>query len=308
MEITIYYWIGFFVFVIFMLVLDLWVFNKKEHVISTKEALIWSWVWISLALIFNYIILHQFGSKLALEFLAWYVIEKSLSVDNLFVFIMIFSYFHIKKSLQHKVLFWWIIWALIMRAFFIWAWIKLIEMFHWMIYFFWAILIIWWIKMLFESKEDEDLEKKFIVRFLRKLIPIKNHSDDWHFFVKENWVLYATTLFVGLIMIEISDLIFALDSVPAVLAISNNMFIVYTSNIFAILWLRSLYFALSSFMSYFHYLKYWLSAILTFVWVKMIVQWAWIYEISIWHSLSIIWLILFLSVILSYIFPEKKEA
>jgi len=308
MEISIYYWLGFFVFVIFMLVMDLWVFNKKQHVISIKEALVWSWVWISLALIFNYIIYHQFWAKLWLEFLGWYVIEKSLSVDNLFVFIMIFSYFKIKKSLQHKILFWWIIWALIMRAIFIAAWIKLIENFHFVIYLFWWLLIFSWIKMLFESKEEENLEQKWIIKLLRKMIPIKPHTDDWHFFTKENGKTYATTMFVTLIMIEISDLIFAIDSVPAVLAISNNMFIVYTSNIFAILWLRSLYFALSSFMSYFHYLKYWLAAILTFVWVKMIIGGMNLYEISIWHSLWVIWLILFLSVMASYVFPNKNEA
>lgn len=307
MDISIYYWLGFFLFVIIMLVLDLWVFNKKDHVINIKEALTWSWVWISLAMVFNYIIYHQFGSKLGLEFLAWYVIEKSLSVDNLFVFIMIFSYFHIKKSLQHKILFWWIIWALIMRAIFIFAWITLIENFHFVIYIFWWLLIFSWIKMLFESKEEENLEQKWVVKLLRKLIPIKPHADDWHFFTKENNKIYATTMFVALIMIEISDLIFAIDSVPAVLAISNNMFIVYTSNIFAILWLRSLYFALNSFMSSFHYLKYWLAAILTFVWIKMILWWMKIFEISIWYSLWIIWTILFLSVIASYIFPEKKE-
>lgn len=307
MEISIYYRIGFFIFIIFMLVLDLWVFNKKQHVISIKEALVWSWVWISLALVFNYIIYHQFWAKLWLEFLGWYVIEKSLSVDNLFVFIMIFSYFKIKKSLQHKILFWWIIGAIIMRAIFIGAWIKLIENFHFVIYIFWWLLIFSWIKMLFESKEEEDLEQKWVVKLLRKLIPIKPHTDDWHFFIRENGKLCATTMFVTLIMIEISDLIFAIDSVPAVLAISNDMFIVYTSNIFAILWLRSLYFALSSFMSYFHYLKYWLAAILTFVWIKMIIGWMDLYEISIWHSLWVIWSLLFLSVIASYIFPIKKE-
>lgn len=307
MEVLIYYWLWFFAFVIFMLVLDLWVFNKKEHVVSIKEALTWSWVWISFAMIFNYIIYHQFWSKLGLEFLGWYVIEKSLSVDNLFVFIMIFSYFHVKKSLQHKILFWWIIWALFMRAIFIGVWIKLIENFHFVIYIFWWLLIFSWIKMLFESEEEEDLEKKWIVKLLRKLIPITKHNDDGHFFTKIDGKLYATTMFITLVMIEISDLIFAIDSVPAVLAISNNMFVVYTSNIFAILWLRSLYFALSSFMSYFHYLRYWLAAILTFVWVKMIIWGMKLYEISIGYSLWVIWWILFISVIASYIFPVKKE-
>lgn len=301
-----YYWIWFFAFVFIMLVLDLWVFNKKSHEIKVKEALIWSAVWITFALIFDTIIYFWFGWVKSLEFLTWYVIEKSLSVDNLFVFIMIFSYFHVKKIYQHKILFWWIIWALIMRALFIFGWIKLIENFHFVIYVFWAFLIITWIKMLFESKEEIEFEQKLMVRLLKKIIPISKHRDDWKFFIKENWKILATPIFVALILIEFTDLIFAVDSVPAILSISNDMFIVYTSNIFAILWLRSLYFALSWMMWNFVYLKYWLAWVLSFVWTKMLISSY--FEFPILLSLAIIIWFLWLSIGASYIFPPKKES
>lgn len=305
METQILFWIWFFIFVFIMLILDLWVFNKKAHEIKIKEAMIWSVVWISMAMIFNVIIYFWFGWEKALEFLTWYVIEKSLSIDNLFVFIMIFSYFKIKKIYQHKILFWWIIWALIMRAAFIFAWIKIIENFHWVIYFFWAFLIITWIKMLFENKEEIDLEEKTIVKFLKKIVPISQHKDDWNFFTIENWKRLATPLFVALVMIEFTDLIFAVDSIPAILAISNDMFIVYTSNIFAILWLRSLYFALSWMMWNFAYLKYWLAGVLSFVWIKMLISGY--YKFPILLSLWIIVCFLALSILISHFFPPKKE-
>lgn len=306
MQTPLYDWIWFFVFIIIMLALDIWVFNKKNHEVKIKEAIGWSVVWIGLAMIFNLIIYFQFWATRAMEFFTAYVIEKSLSVDNLFVFIMIFSYFHVKKMYQHKILFWGIIWALIMRAIFIFAWIKLMENFTYIIYIFGAFLIISGIKMLFESKEEIDLEKKTIMVFLKKILPVTKVNDDGNFFTKINWKTMVTPLFVALVMIEFTDLIFAVDSVPAVLAISNDMFIVYTSNIFAILWLRSLYFALNSFMSSFHYLKYWLAAVLMFVWLKMIVGWIDIH-IPTPASLWIIVTLLFLSVIASYVFPEQKE-
>lgn len=300
-----YYWIWFFIFVFIMLALDLWVFNKKAHEIKVKEAMIWSFVWITMALIFNFIIYLWFGWEKALEFLTWYVIEKSLSVDNLFVFIMIFSYFHVKKIYQHKILFWWILWALIMRAIFIFAWIKIIESFHAIIYIFWAFLIFTWIKMLFESKEEIEFEQKLMVRLIKKFIKVSKHKEDWDFFTIENGKKIATPLFVALLMIEFTDLIFAVDSIPAILAISNDMFIVYTSNIFAILWLRSLYFALSGMMWNFVYLKYWLAWVLSFVWTKMLISW--FYKFPILLSLSIIIWFLGLSIAASYIFPPKKE-
>jgi tellurite resistance protein TerC len=287
-----------------MLALDLWVFNKKAHEIKVKEAIIWSAVWISLAMIFNVIIYFGMGSEKALQFLSGYVIEKSLSVDNLFVFIMVFSYFNIKKIYQHKILFWWILWALIMRAVFIFAGIKMIENFHWITYVFWVFLIFTGIKMLFESKEEVALEEKAIVKLLKKIIPISKHADDGKFFTMENGKKMATPLFVALIMIEFTDLIFAIDSIPAILAISNDMFIVYTSNIFAILGLRSLYFALSGVMWSFVYLKYWLSWILSFVWFKMLISWYYTFPILV--SLGIISGFLILSILASYVFPPKK--
>lgn len=305
MELQTYYWIGFIVFVLIMLALDLWVFNKKAHEIKVKEAIIWSGAWISLAMVFNVIIYFQFGQQRALEFLTWYVIEKSLSVDNLFVFIMIFSYFNIKKIYQHKILFWGIVWALIMRAIFIFAGIKMIENFHWIIYVFWAFLVFTGIKMFFESKEEVALEEKAIVKFLKKIIPISKDTNDGSFFTQENGVKMATPLFVALIMIEFTDLIFAVDSIPAILAISSDMFIVYTSNIFAILGLRSLYFALAGVMGSFVYLKYWLAGILSFVWFKMLISWYYTFPIVV--SLGIIVLFLVASILASYIFPQKKS-
>ncbi|MDP2104166.1 MAG: TerC family protein [Candidatus Gracilibacteria bacterium] len=306
MQTPLYDWIGFFVFVIIMLALDIGVFNKKDHEIKVKEAIGWSVLWIGLAMAFNVIIYFQFGSQRAMEFLTAYVIEKSLSVDNLFVFIMIFSYFHIKKMYQHKILFWGIIGALLMRAIFIFAGIKLMENFHFIVYIFGGFLIVSGIKMLFESKEEIDLEKKTIMVLLKKILPVTKMNDDGNFFTRIDKKLFVTPLFVALIMIEFTDLIFAVDSVPAVLAISNDMFIVYTSNIFAILGLRSLYFALSSFMSSFHYLKYGLAAVLMFVGFKMIVAGFGI-EIHTLLSLGIVISLLTLSVGASYIFPEQKE-
>lgn len=305
MELQTYLWIWFILFVVWMLALDLWVFNKKQHEITTKEALIWSWVWVSLAIAFNILIYFIYGSETALEFSAWYIIEKSLSVDNLFVFIMIFSYFKIKKLHQHKILFWWILWALVMRAIFIYAWVKVLENFHWVIYVFWGFLIFTGIKMLFDEKEEIDLEKKLIVKAVKKIIPVTKSTESGNFFTIENGKKVATPLFIALIMIEFTDLIFAVDSIPAVLAISNNMFIIYTSNIFAILWLRSLYFALSWAMWHFVYLKYGLAAILTFVWTKMLISG--FYKFPIVWSLLIIISILILSIWAGYVFPEKKS-
>lgn len=306
MEVNIYFWIWFIVFVIFMLALDLWVFNKKAHEVKVKEAIIWSLVWIWLAFIFNIFLYFTLWKDLALEFTAWYLIEKSLSVDNLFVFIMIFSYFHIKKIHEHKILFYWILWALIMRAIFIFAWIKILESFHFVIYIFWVFLIFSAIKMLFEDKKEViDFEKKLIVRAVKKVIPVTKDSSSWTFFTFENWKKVATPLFLALIMIEFTDLVFAVDSIPAILAISNNMFIVYTSNIFAILWLRSLYFALAWMLGNFEYLKYWLAWVLAFVWVKMLISSVYKFDtvVSLWIIISFLWL----SILASYVIPKNKE-
>jgi tellurite resistance protein TerC len=305
MDTTSIFWVGFFIFVVFMLIMDLGVFNKKAHEIKTKEALIWSAVWIGLAGVFAGLIAHWFGSEKALQFVTAYVMEKSLSVDNLFVFIMIFSYFKIGKLYQHKILFWGILGALIMRAIFIALGIQIIESFHFVIYIFGAFLIVTAIKMLFESKEEIEFERKLIVRMLKRIMPITKEMDGGKFITMQNAKRAATPMLVALLMIEFTDLVFALDSIPAVLAISNDMLIVYTSNIFAILGLRSLYFALAGMMGNFVYLKYGLSAVLAFVGMKMLISG--FYHVDILVSLAVIVGCLTLSILASFLFPSKKN-
>ncbi len=305
MDVQTYFWEWFFLFVTIMLVIDLGVFNKKAHVVKTKEALIWSAVWIGCAGIFAGLIAHWLWSEKALQFVTAYVMEKSLSVDNLFVFIMIFSYFKIEQKHQHKILFWGIVGALIMRALFISLGIQIIESFHFVIYIFGAFLIVTAIKMLFESKEEIEFERKLIVRLLKKIMPISKEMDNGKFITMQNAKRAATPMLVALLMIEFTDLVFALDSIPAVLAISSDMFIVYTSNIFAILGLRSLYFALSGMMGNFVYLKYGLSAVLAFVGTKMLISG--FYHVDILVSLGVIVGCLTLSIVASYVFPSKKN-
>ena len=304
MVVDIYVWIGFLLFVFLMLALDLGIFHRKAHEVKIKEALIWSAVWISLAMIFNYGLYIFMGEQKALEFLTGYVIEKSLSVDNLFVFIMIFSYFNVPAKYQHRVLFWGILGALIMRAIFIFAGVALINKFHWIIYIFGAFLIFTGIKMLFHKDEKIDPEKNPLVRLFKKFMPVTATSHGEKFFVKLDGKTFATPLFVVLLLVEFTDLIFAVDSIPAILAITNDTFIIFTSNVFAILGLRALYFALAGITKYFYYIKYGLSAVLVFVGVKMtIVD---IYKIPIVYSLLIIMSILLLSIVFSLIFPKKE--
>lgn len=305
MVVDIYVWIGFLFFVFLMLALDLGVFHRKSHEVKIKEALIWSAVWISIALIFNYGIYVFMGEVKAMEFLTGYVIEKSLSVDNLFVFIMIFSYFNVEPKYQHRILFWGILGALIMRAIFIFAGVALINKFHWIIYIFGAFLIFTGIKMLFHKEEKLEPEKNPLVRLFKKFMPVTASSHGQKFFVKLDGKTFATPLFIVLLMIEFTDLIFAVDSIPAILAITNDTFIIFTSNVFAILGLRALYFALAGITQYFHYLKYGLSAVLVFVGVKMtIVD---IYKVPIIYSLLTILAIIIISVIASLLFPKKED-
>jgi len=296
-------WIGFNLFVLLMLILDLGVFHKKSHEVKTKEALLWTGIWIFLALLFNTGIYYFFGKEKAVEFLTGYIIEKSLSIDNIFVFLLIFSYFSVPAQYQHKVLFWGIFGALIMRIIFIFAGLELIHRFHWIIYVFGVFLIYTGIKMLFPSKEL-DPNKNPVLKLFKRFFPV---TDDYHgsaFFIKQDSKTIATRLFLVLLLIEVTDLIFAVDSIPAILAISDDPFIVYTSNVFAILGLRSLYFAVAGLNQYFHYLKIGLSAILVFVGIKMcIVDF---YKIPVTASLVIIISILLLSIIASKIFPKKK--
>ncbi len=298
-------WISFLGFVLLMLALDLGVFHRKSHEIKLKEALIWTGVWISLALIFNYGVYVFMGKEKAIEFLTGYVIEKSLSIDNLFVFIMLFTYFKVDVKYQHKVLFWGILGALVMRAIFIFAGVALINKFHWIIYVFGALLIFTGIKMVFQKEEQINPEKNPLVRLFKRFFPFTNEDQGGQFFVKKNGKRFATPLFVVLLIVEFTDLIFAVDSIPAILAITNDTFIIFTSNVFAILGLRALYFALAGITQYFHYLKYGLAAILVFVGVKMtIVDW---YKIPISTSLFVISGILVISVIVSVLFPKKEE-
>jgi len=303
MQTDLSFWIGFNVFVLLMLALDLGVFNRKAHEITIKEALIWTGVWISLAMCFNVLIYYWQGEVKALEFLAGYVIEKALSVDNIFVFVLIFSYFKTPTIHQHKILFWGIIGALIMRAAFIFAGVALLEKFHWTIYVFGVILIYTGYKMLAQKEKAIEPEKNPLIKIIRKIIPVTSKYHGGDFFIKQNGKLFATPLFLVLILIEVTDLIFAADSIPAILAITQDHFIVYTSNVFAILGLRSLYFALAGMMDKFQYLSKGLALILIFVGLKMsLVDF---YKLPIQIALLVIIVILILSVVASLTASKK---
>lgn len=297
-------WVIFNVFVLAMLALDLGVFHRKAHEIHIKEALLWSAVWITLALLFSGLLYFCRGQESALQFLTGYVIEKSLSVDNIFIFILIFSSFKVPAKYQHEVLFWGILGALVMRALFIAVGVTLIHQFHWIIYVFGAFLIFTGTKMALQSEIEIHPEKNPFLIFLRKFLPVTENYEGGKFFVKRAGKLFATPLFIVLLTVELTDVIFAVDSIPAILAISSDPFIVYTSNVFAILGLRALYFALAGVMKYFHYLRYGLSAILGYVGVKMVLSD--IYKIPTGVSLLVIAGILGLSVVASLLWPKKE--
>mgnify|MGYP001470752520 CR=1 FL=1 len=304
MEVSIWFWVIFNAFVLLMLTLDLGVFHKKLHVVSVKEAITWTGVWVFLALCFNVLVYYLFGETKALEFFTGYVIEKALSVDNIFVFVLIFSYFQIPAIYQHKILFWGIIGALIMRVIFIFAGVALLEKFHWTIYVFGAILIFTGIKMLFEKDKKMAPDKNPVIKLFKKIVPTTNELHADKFFVTINYKKYATPLFVVLIMVEITDLIFAVDSIPAILGVTQDQFIVYTSNVFAILGLRSLYFALANVIDRFKYLAIGLALILVFVGLKMLA--IDFYKIPIHYSLLVIFVILISSVVFSIIKTKKQ--
>ncbi|MDO6390763.1 TerC family protein [Pontibacter sp. BT731] len=305
MEVTASFWIGFNVFVLLMLALDLGVFNRKAHVVSVKEALTWSGVWISLALIFNGLIYYWFGEAKAVEFLTGYLIEKSLSVDNIFVFVLVFGYFQIPPIYQHKILFWGILGALVMRVIFIFAGVALIEKFHWTIYIFGAFLIYTGYKMFTEKGTQIDPENNPVIKFFRRMMPVTNQLHGDKFFVKVDGKRFATPLFLVLILIETTDLIFAVDSIPAILSITQDQFIVYTSNVFAILGLRSLYFALAHVVDRFVYLSYGLAVILAFVGTKMLL--IDIFKIPTFISLLVIAVILIFSIVLSFVKTRRDN-
>ncbi len=306
MSVNIFAWVGFNIFVLIMLAIDLGIFHKKSHEISLKESLAWTFVWVFLALIFNTGIYFFAGREPALAFLTGYLIEKSLSMDNLFVFLLIFSYFKVAPIYQHKILFWGIFGAIIMRAIFIAAGITLIKQFHWIIYIFGALLIYSGIKLIFEQAKEIHPERNPVIKIFRRFFPVTKDYVGGKFFVRQNSKIFATPLFIVLLVVETTDLIFAVDSIPAILSITQDPFIVYTSNVFAILGLRALYFTLSSIIRLFHLLNYGLAVILVFVGVKMLLEG--IFEIPIGISLAVVMGILILSVIASLIFPcSKKE-
>ena len=290
-------WIAFNVFVLGMLAIDLGVFHRKAHAVSLKEAGVWSCIWIGLALVFNFGVYYLWGQEKALEFLTGYVIEKSLSVDNLFVFLMVFQYFNTPAEYQHRILFWGIVGALILRAIFIATGSALLSNFHWMIYVFGGFLVVTGIKMFMQGDEKIDPEKNPVVRLFQRLMPVTHEYHGQNFFVSKDGKRHATLMMVVLIVVETTDVIFAVDSIPAIFAITTDPFIVYTSNVFAILGLRALYFMLAGVMEMFVYLKVGLSFVLVFVGVKMtLVD---VYKIPIGASLGVIGGILLLSVLMS---------
>jgi tellurite resistance protein TerC len=298
-------WIGFITFVLVMLALDLGVFHRKAHEVSLKESLVWSAVWIALALLFNVGIWFWQGGQAGMEFLSGYLIERALSVDNIFVFVLIFSYFQVPRLYQHKVLFWGILTALIMRAVFIVAGITLLEHFHWLIYVFGAFLVFTGIKMVFSRDQEIHPDRNPVLKFFRRVVPVTENYEGGAFFVTRGGRRWATPLVVALLFVEVTDVIFAVDSIPAILAITQDPFIVYSSNMFAILGMRALYFALAGIMRLFHYLHYGLAAILVFVGVKMALLD--VYKIPTVVSLGMITAIILASVVFSLLFPAAKS-
>lgn len=299
-------WIGFNVFVLIMLALDLGVFHRKTHVVTLKESITWTAVWVVMALLFNLGIAHFMGNDKGLEFFTGYVIEKSLSVDNVFIFALLFSYFAVPALYQHKVLFWGVFGALVMRAVMIALGAKLIAEFAWIIYVFGAFLVLTGVKMIVKREEEIHPERNPVVRFFKRFIPSTSDFRGDKFFVREKGVLMATPLFVVLILVEVSDLIFAVDSIPAIFAVTKDPFIVYTSNVFAILGLRSLYFALAGVLDKFHYLKVGLGVVLSFVGVKMLLAHS-PWKIDTHVSLGVIIVVLAASVVASLVWPKKSD-
>ena len=301
----IFLWIGFNVFVLALLAVDLGVFHRKAHSVSIKEATAWSIVWVSLAMIFNLGIYFTWGEEKALEFFTGYVIEKSLSVDNLFVFLMIFQYFSTPAEYQHRVLFWGILGALVLRAIFIAAGSALLTQFHWMIYVFGAFLVFTGIKMFLQGDEKLEPNRNPVVRLFERWVPMTREYHGQRFMIRINGQTRATLLLLVLIVIETTDVIFAVDSIPAIFAVTQDSFIVYTSNVFAILGLRALYFMLAGVMQMFVYLKFGLSLVLCFVGAKMLLSD--IYKIPIGASLAVIGTVLLLSIVASW-WSQRKSA
>jgi len=304
---TIWLWIGFNLFVLALLALDLGVFHRKSHIVSAKEAITWSLVWISLSLIFNagiYFFWDRLmpdstysNSEAALAFFTGYLIEKSLSVDNIFVFILIFSYFRVPAAYQHRVLFWGILGALVMRGILIAVGAALLKEFHWLIYVFGAFLIFTGIRMALQRNEEVQPEHNPLFKLFRRVMPITERFEGDKFFIRRDGTLMATPLFLTLLIVESTDLVFAVDSIPAIFAVTQDPFIVYTSNVFAILGLRALYFLLADIMEKFQYLKLGLSFVLAFIGIKMMLSD--VYPIPVQVSLIVVASILTISVVVS---------
>jgi tellurite resistance protein TerC len=299
-------WIGFSLFILTMLSLDLGLFNRKAHTIRYREAWIWSAVWVTLALLFAGLVFHYQGSQRGLEFLTGYLIELSLSVDNLFVFLLIFSYFKVPAKFQHRVLFWGVMGALVMRLTMIFVGATLIERFHWIIYIFGGFLVYTGIKMFRQEEIDIQPDQNPLVRLVTRFLPIDRHYEEEKFFTKLNGRRTGTLLLLVLMVVEVTDLVFAVDSIPAIFAITTNTFIVYTSNVFAILGLRSMYFLLAGVVEKFRYLRTGLAIVLTFIGLKMLLVAVGIH-IPILFSLGLVALVLVGSVVASLLILPQGE-
>ena len=297
-------WTGFLLIIFIFLALDLGIFHKKNKTVSIKEAVIWSIVWFTMAMIFNAFIWYYAGSTTALEFFTGYIIEKSLSVDNLFVILMIFTSFHIAAHLQHKALFYGILGALVFRGVLIGVGSVVVNTFNWVLYIFGAFLVLTGIKFFFETEKEFDHEKHIVVRWAKKIMPVSTDLTHERFFVREGEKLAMTVLFLAVVVIEFSDIIFAFDSIPAIFAITTDPFIVFTSNVFAILGLRSLYFVVAKLHDLFVHLKYGLAIILIFVGTKMLI--AHYFHIPIGVSLGVVFGVLVTTIITSIMFHKKE--
>jgi len=303
---NIWLWVGFNIFVLAMLALDLGVFHRKAHALSLKEASIWSVVWITLAMVFNAGLYLFAGPEPALQFFTGYLIEKSLSVDNIFIFLLLFTYFKVPAAYQHRVLYWGILGALIMRGTLIAVGVALIESFHWIIYLFGAFLIFTGIRMGFHKEIEVHPENDLLLKFIRRFVPVTENYEHDRFFVRRAGQVMVTPLLLVLLVIDTTDLIFAVDSIPAVFAVTRDPFLVYTSNIFAILGLRSLYFVFADIMGKFYYLKLGLSVILTFVGVKMVL--ADVFSLPTALSLVVIAVVLTIAIVASIVRTRHQAA
>jgi tellurite resistance protein TerC len=299
-------WVGFSLFILTMLSLDLGLFNRKAHTIKYREAWIWSGVWVTLAMLFAGLVFHYLGRTRGLEFVTGYLIELSLSVDNLFVFLLIFSYFKVPAKFQHRVLFWGVMGALVMRLTMIFIGATLIERFHWIIYIFGAFLVYTGIKMFKQEELDIQPEQNPMVRLVTRFLPISKSYEEEKFFTVKHGKRTGTLLLLVLIVVEVTDLVFAVDSIPAIFAITRNTFIVYTSNVFAILGLRSMYFLLAGVVEKFRYLRFGLAIVLTFIGIKMLITAVGLH-IPIWFSLVFVAAVLLGSVFASLLFPARDD-